>query len=141
MPLHAKKRPINTTTPKARTATALWWLCWLLLALAPTLGQMHRALHGGHGVAAPLVASATFPAQSSAVEEDNTADIARLFGQHNAQDCQLLDQWTWAHPPSITLAVPRLVPAPPVAVSAYRHAALQTTIVFQARAPPVPSQT
>lgn len=141
MPLHAQKHPLNTTaaTPKARTATALWWLCWLLLALAPTLGQMHRALHGGHGAATHRVSLA--PPSAPYVAEHRSADISQLFGQHSAQDCQLLDQWTWAHPPSITLAVPRLLPAPPVAVSAYQYLALQTSIVFQARAPPVPSQT
>lgn len=133
MHLHSQRQ----STLRTNTRTRIWWcLCWLLLALAPVLGQMHHVLHGGHGA---VVFSALQAGEHSA--NADSVGIAQLFGQHGVQDCQLLDQWTWAHPPSITLTVPRLVPVPLVPLQAYRHPALQTTIVFQARAPPALSQT
>ena len=113
------------------TTTVLWWVCGLLLALAPALGQMHRVLHGGHGVI-PLPAALH-------VQQHRSGDdrgLPRLFGTHSAADCLLLDQWTWADPSTHLPTLPPQAPATPAPAQCYGHSGAVRVAAFQARAPP-----
>lgn len=114
--------------------TVLWWVCGLLLALAPALGQMHRVLHGGHGVVAPLSAAAPHLQQHHRGDDEG---LPRLFGVHSSADCLLLDQWTWVQPNIHFPTLPPLAPVAPVPAPPYWHAGMVQVAAFQARAPPV----
>ena len=104
-------------------------LLWALV-LAPTLGQIHRVLHGDgrvvHTVAAAQGANEA-PAQA----------WAALFFGHHASDCQMLDALGMADgPPSASLASVHPLPFAQPLVSTPAPIAAQRAAPFQARAPP-----
>lgn len=123
--------------PQTHHHTMLWWwVCGLLLALAPTLGQMHRVLHGGHGVVASLTSAAAIHGPQHHRGGDDER-LPQLFGTHSAADCLLLDQWTWAQPNIHLSTLPPLAPVAPVPAPPYWHSGSVQVAAFQARAPPI----
>ncbi|WP_051603045.1 hypothetical protein [Simplicispira psychrophila] len=111
--------------------SVLGYALLLALVLAPTLGQIHRALHGpGHFASA----GAYSPHSAQPV----AFSLASLFSVHQASDCLWLDQLTLADsPPSAGPALVHSVPDAqfwadtPLAPHWQRSQA-----AFEARAPP-----
>ena len=107
-------------------------LCFLLwaLVLAPTLGLVHRVVHGG-GVPPHVYASAKAP-----VADESLLD--HLMHGHSAGDCRLYDQHTHGDAASSTamLALPVAHPAVPVCHQA-EQAMLRWITLFDARGPPL----
>ena len=139
------------TATRLRAGARAWqmfWLACLLLALAlvPTLGRVHQALHSGdhraaliHGfVHAGHTADAAHPHANAQAAPAAAALIESLLPAHNSGlDCLLLDQ--------LALADGLLAPAPglPVAPSTHhapvglvQHGWVLHRALFQARAPP-----
>lgn len=131
MAIFRQQRPFFSATGRS---VALWWLCALLLVLAPSVGQIHRVLHGGHGAHPPL---ALHHAAHSHADQWATG-LHRLFASHNATDtnCLLLDQGSWATPETGLCQLPAAAPAMQCPALWYRHLANTRLVAFQARAPP-----
>lgn len=106
----------------------LWLgLVWALV-LAPTLGQMHRVLHGSGPAGRLHVAASGDPAAFS---------VEALFTGHHSSDCQLLDQLTLADaPPGASAALAHNPPHALPTASAQTPPGLRRMAPFQARAPP-----
>ncbi len=115
---------------------ALWWLCAVLLVLAPSVGQIHRVLHGGHAPSPSLALH--YAASSHPDHSGNGNGLHRLFSSHNATDadCLLLDQGSWATPEAQLYQLPPSAPATQCPAVLYRHLASTRLVAFQARAPP-----
>ncbi len=139
------------TATRLRAVARAWrmfWLACLLLALAlvPTLGRVHQALHSSdlrampiHGLAhAGHAADAAHPHASAQAAPAAAALIESLLPAHTSGvDCLLLDQ--------LALADGLLAPAPGLpAVPSTHHAPMGVLqhgwvlhrSLFQARAPP-----
>ena len=119
----------------ARSVALQRWLLGyallLALVLAPTLGQIHRALHGPDHFASV----SAFSAHSA---KPAAFSLAALFSAHQASDCVWLDHLTLADaPPSAAPALAHSAPEAqfwadtPLAPHWQRSQA-----AFQARAPP-----
>lgn len=111
-------------------------LAWALilvavLALAPVLGQMHRVLHGGHGLAADQ-------RQIGSNEGPTGSKLWALFGNHNNADCLLLDSASLDDGPSSsgTSALVYALPTAAPLIRATLHFGIRPLWAFQARAPP-----
>lgn len=118
----------------AAPSRALWWLCALLLVLAPSVGQIHRVLHSGQATHPPLALHHTISAQT----DRPASGLQRLFSSHSPTDpdCLLLDQGSWATPEVALPPLPPLAPATLHPAGPYSHLAATRLAAFQARAPP-----
>ncbi|MDD2608448.1 MAG: hypothetical protein PHX60_01975 [Giesbergeria sp.] len=118
----------------AAPSRALWWLCALLLVLAPSLGQIHRVLHSGQAAHPPLALHDTI----SAHPDHPASGLHQLFSSHRPTDpnCLLLDEGSWATPEVALQPLPPLAPATLRPAGPYSHPAATRLAAFQARAPP-----
>lgn len=114
-----------------RARHVLWQVLLWALVLSPTLGQMHRVLHGDGHAGQPVAA-----AQGQSLAPAHA--LAALFSGHHASDCQMLDALGMADgPPSASLALAHPLPFAQPLVSTPAPIAAQRAAPFQARAPPV----
>ena len=114
-----------------RARHLLWQALLCALVLAPTLGQMHRVLHGdGHAV--------QHGAAAQGADLPPAHAWGALFSGHHASDCQLLDALGMADgPPAASMALAHPLPLAQPRVSTPAPTSAQRATPFQARAPPV----
>ena len=139
------------TATRLRAVARAWrmfWLACLLLALAlvPTLGRVHQALHSSdlrampiHGLAhAGHAADSAHPHASAQAAPAAAALIAALLPAHiSGLDCLLLDQLALAD--GLLASAPGLPAVPSThhaPVGLVQHGWLLHRALFQARAPP-----
>ena len=118
-------------------------LCWLIAALllGQWLGATHRVGHATRLAVVPWAAAV--PAAATGEVRDGTARslLERLFANHGAADCVLLDQALQPSP----VALPATLTAPPCVNAPLPHAPRGVTLSggaanFEARAPPPSSR-
>ncbi|NMM79434.1 hypothetical protein B2J86_00560 [Acidovorax sp. SRB_14] len=122
------------TAPASRRHTRWLWCLLLALLLAPTLGQMHRVLHGAH---LPGAVSSSAASALQAAGGDTASFVSILFAGHSPAECQLLDQLALGDGPHG--AAPALLHPLPEAwpgAGPQPHLRVRRIAAFQARAPP-----
>ena len=132
---HTVLRPLWLRTLAFATLRVLL----LALVLAPSLGQIHRALHGpGQFSHSAHSAHNTHPSANHRVDAA-AFSLAALFSPHQSSDCLWLDQLTLADaapsaPPALAHSAPHahVWADTPLAPHWQRRQA-----AFQARAPPL----
>ena len=139
------------TATRLRAGARAWqvvWLACLLLALAlvPTLGRVHQALHSGDHRAVPIqgfahtghAGDAAHPHARAQVAPAAAALIESLLPAHTSGlDCLLLDQLALAD--GLLASAPGLPVAPSThhaPVCSVQHGWVLHRALFQARAPP-----